>query len=100
MIRVVVDKPAYLPKARDLLHASRLDITGKLGIDKCNISADEMIPQCNKYQQMLANELNLKKNHFLHSGSVYQVWYGYYCITRNALYVCGHDMDFQFNETT
>ena len=48
MIRIVVDKPAYLPKPRDLLHASRSDKTGKLSVDECNISADEMIPQCKK----------------------------------------------------
>ena len=60
MIRIVVDKPAYLPKPRDLLHASRSDQTGKLSVDDCNVSDDEMIPQCKSYQQMLANE-NLKK---------------------------------------
>ena len=60
VIRIVVDKPLYLPKPRDLLHTSRSDKTGKLSIDDCNISANEMIPQCEKYQQMLANE-NLKK---------------------------------------
>ena len=60
MIRIVVDKPAYLPKPRDLLHASRSDQTGKLSMDDCNVSDDEMIPQCKSYQQMLANE-NLKK---------------------------------------
>ena len=56
VIRIVVDKPAYLPKPRDLLHASR---TGKLNEDDCNVSDEEMIPQCKRYQQMLANA-NLK----------------------------------------
>lgn len=60
VIRIVVDKPAYLPKPRDLLHENRSDKTGKLNVDDCNIGADEMIPQCTKYQQMLANE-DLKK---------------------------------------
>ena len=60
VIRIVVDKPAYLPKPRELLHASRSDQSGKLSVDDCNVSDDEMIPQCKRYQQMLANE-HLKK---------------------------------------
>ena len=59
MIRIV-DKPSYLPKPRDLLHENRTGKTGRLNVDECKIGADETIPQCKKYQQMLANE-NLKK---------------------------------------
>ena len=60
VIRIVVDKPSYLPKPRDLLHENRTGKTGRLNVDECKIGADETIPQCKKYQQMLANE-NLKK---------------------------------------
>ena len=60
MIRIIVDKPQYLPKPRDLLHEKRADKTGKLNVDECKISTNEPIPQCSKYQQMLANE-KLKK---------------------------------------
>ena len=56
VIRIVVDKPTYLPKPRDLLHEDRSDKTGKLTIDDCSIGPDETIPQCIKYQQMLANK--------------------------------------------
>ena len=52
--------PQYLPKPRDLLHEKRTGKTGKLNVDECKISANEAIPQCSKYQQMLANE-KLKK---------------------------------------
>ena len=41
VIRIVVDKPAYLPKPRNLLHEHRSDKTGKLTVDECSISADE-----------------------------------------------------------
>ena len=57
VIRIVVDKPSYLPKPR---HENRTGKTGRLNVDECKIGADETIPQCKKYQQMLANE-NLKK---------------------------------------
>ena len=60
VIRIIVDKPQYLPKPRDLLHEKRTGKTGKLNVDECKISANEAIPQCSKYQQMLANE-KLKK---------------------------------------
>ena len=60
VIKIVVDKPAYLPKPRDLLHASRSDKTGILSVDDCDVSADGTIPQCRQYQQMLANE-NMRK---------------------------------------
>ena len=60
MIRIVTDKPAYLPKPRDLLHENRSSKTGKLNSDECSIAGEEMIPHFKKYQQMLANE-NLKK---------------------------------------
>ena len=56
VIRIVVDKPEHLPKPRELLHETRSDRTGKLNVDDCNIGANEQIPQCRKYQQMLANE--------------------------------------------
>ena len=55
VIRVIVDKPAYLPKPRDLLHEKRSGNTGKLNSDECTIGDDQEIPQCTKYQQMLAN---------------------------------------------
>ena len=61
VIRIIVDKPAYLPKPRDLLHQKRSGITGKLNLDDCTIADDELIPQCNRYQQMLANG-NLKQS--------------------------------------
>ena len=32
MIRIIVDKPAYLPRPRDLLHQKRSGITGKLWV--------------------------------------------------------------------
>jgi hypothetical protein len=35
VIRIVVDKPAYLPKPRDLLHEKRTGKTGKLNVDEC-----------------------------------------------------------------
>ena len=60
VIRIIVDKPQYLPKPRDLLHEKRTGNTGKLNVDECKISANEAIPQCSKYQQMLANQ-KLKK---------------------------------------
>ena len=55
VIRIIVDKPAYLPKPRDSLHQKRSGITGKLNLDDCTIGDEEMIPQCTRYQQMLAN---------------------------------------------
>ena len=61
MIRIVVDKPEYLPKPRDLLHESRSEKTGKLNVADCNISDNDIIPQCKKYQQMLANNRLNKK---------------------------------------
>ena len=61
VIRIVVDKPAYLPKPRDLLHESRSEKTGKLDVADCNISDNDIIPQCKKYQQMLANDRLKKK---------------------------------------
>ena len=70
VIRIVV---AYLPKPRELLHASRSDQSGRLSVDDCNVSDDETIPQCKRYQQMLANENQKKK--FLLNASVCQVWY-------------------------
>ena len=48
VIRIVVDKPAYLPKPRDLLHENRSDKTGRLNTDECSIADDQPIPQCKK----------------------------------------------------
>ena len=40
VIRVVVDKPRYLPKPRDLLHVSRSTRTGKMNIGECEVCDD------------------------------------------------------------
>ena len=61
VIRIVVDKPAYLPRPRDLLHENRTDKTGKLNVDECTIGDDHIIPQGRKYQQMLANAILKQK---------------------------------------
>ena len=61
VIRIVVDKPEYLLKPRDLLHESRSEKTGKLSVADCSISDNDIIPQCKKYQQMLANDRLKKK---------------------------------------
>ena len=75
VIRIVVDKPEYLPKPRDLLHDKRSGNTGILNADDCNIRDDQIIPTCTKYQQKLANA-NLKQklisyimNQFIKFGS-------------------------------
>ena len=61
VIRIVVDKPAYLLRPRDLLHENRMDKTGKLNVDECTIGDDHVIPQGRKYQQMLANTILKQK---------------------------------------
>ena len=61
VIRIVVDKPKYLPKPRDLLHASRSTRTGKTNATECDICDEGAIPHCNEYQQLLANA-ELKKS--------------------------------------
>ena len=40
VIRIIVDKPAYPPKPRDLLHVSRSDKTEKLNVDNCIVTAN------------------------------------------------------------
>lgn len=55
--RVVVDKPQYLPKPRELLHQFR---SGKMNSHECNKCDEGEIPHANNFQQMLANA-QLKK---------------------------------------
>ena len=52
IIRIIVDKPKYLPKPRDLLHVSRSTRTGEMNINDREVWA---IPHCSEYQQFLAN---------------------------------------------
>ena len=37
MIRLVVDKPQYLPKPREILYQFRSSNTGKMNLHECNI---------------------------------------------------------------
>ena len=53
VVRIVVDKPSFLPKPRDLLHAQRSSRTGQ--IDAVDIYGDNAIPHATEYQQLLAN---------------------------------------------
>ena len=64
VIRIVVDKPKYLPKPRDILHVSRSTKTGKMNISECEVCDDGDIPHCSEYQQFLANAQSKKK--FVH----------------------------------
>ena len=64
IIRIIVDKPKYLPKPRDLLHVSRSTRTGKINISKCEVCDEGATPHSNEYQQFLANS-QLKQN-FIH----------------------------------
>ena len=64
IIRIIVDKPKYLPKPRDLLHVSRSTRTGKMNISECEVCSEGAIPHSNEYQQFLANA-QLKQN-FIH----------------------------------
>ena len=60
VIRLVVDKPQYLPKPREILHQFRSSNTGKMNSHDCNICDEGTIPHANNYQQLLANS-QLKK---------------------------------------
>ena len=64
IIRIIVDKPKYLPKPRDLLHVSRSTRTGKMNMGKCEVCDEGAIPHSSEYQQFLANA-QLKQN-FIH----------------------------------
>ena len=55
-IRLIVDKPQYLPPPRQLLHACRSANTGVLRTSECVIAGDQLIPHSSTYQQMLANK--------------------------------------------
>ena len=65
VIRIVVDKPSYLPKPRELLHKSRSSKTGIMNKQDCSISDDGALPHCKAYQTMLANP-ELKKQYILY----------------------------------
>ena len=66
VIRIIADKPKYLPKPRELLHKSRSSKTGIMNKQDCNISDDGDLPHCKAYQMMLANpELKKQYIHYL-----------------------------------
>ena len=62
VIRIVVDKPNYLPKPRELLHKTRSSKTGIMDKQDCYICDDGALPHCKAYQMMLANS-ELKKQY-------------------------------------
>ena len=53
VIRIIVDKPAFLPKPRDILHHQQTSRTGQM--DAADVGGDMAIPHGNAYQQLLAN---------------------------------------------
>lgn len=66
VIRIVVDKPKYLPKPRELLHRTRSSKTGIMNRQDCDIRDDGLLPHCKAYQMMLANpELKKQYVHYL-----------------------------------
>ena len=60
-IRIIIDKPCFLPSPRDLLHKSRSSKSGIMPTHDCTIGDLNSIPHCNMYLSMLAN-LKLKSD--------------------------------------
>ena len=55
-LRIIVDKPQYLPKPRQLLHASRSSKSGVSDGNECEITSEGEIPHGKEFQQLLANK--------------------------------------------
>ena len=56
VLRIIVDKPKYLPKPRQLLHASRSSKSGTMGKSECQIIGEGEIPSAKEFQKLLANK--------------------------------------------
>ena len=72
VLRIIVDKPKYLPKPRQLLHASRSFRSGTLGESECQIIGEGEVPSAKDFQKLLANKslkgqlITLLMNKFRH----------------------------------
>ena len=56
VLRIIVDKPRYLPKPRQLLHTSRSSKSGTMGESECQIIGEGEIPSAKEFQKLLANK--------------------------------------------
>ena len=56
VLRIIVDKPRYLPKPRQLLHTSRSSKSGTMGESECQIIEEGEIPSAKEFQKLLANK--------------------------------------------
>ena len=54
-VKIVVDKPSFLPSPRDLLHNKKSSKSGIMPAHECIIGDINTIPHCSDYQAMLAN---------------------------------------------
>ena len=57
VLRIIVDKPKYLPKPRQLLHASRSSRSGTMGESEGQITGDGEVPSAKDFQKLLANKV-------------------------------------------
>ena len=57
VLRIIVDKPKYLPKPRQLLHASRSSRSGTMGESEGQIIGDGEVPSAKDFQKLLANKV-------------------------------------------
>ena len=57
VLRIIVDKPKYLPKPRELLHALRSSKSGTMDESECQIIGEGEIPSAKEFQKLLANKL-------------------------------------------
>ena len=57
VLGIVVDKPKYLPKPRQLLHASRSSRSGTMGETEGQITGDGEVLSAKDFQKLLANKL-------------------------------------------
>ena len=56
-IKIIVDKPSFLPSPRTLLHKKRASKSGIMATNECTIGDTNNVPHCSSYQAMLANPL-------------------------------------------